>query len=154
MNLVPLHGIQALSNELKVSSIALNDKYPNPPTLFKTSPGNFRINTVVHEYLYLIDFSKAVLFKHIEAWSFMHEWKFGVFVISSLFYFQLKILGHLDVISLLKMSQVCKEFQGLSADRFLWRRLFLSYFGSKCSLHALTFSCHFHEQSMGKKRQK
>ena len=66
MNLVPLHGIQALSNELKVSSIALNDKYPPTPPLFKTFPGNFRINTVVHEYLYLMDFSKAVLFKHIE----------------------------------------------------------------------------------------
>ncbi|XP_011412778.3 F-box only protein 7 [Magallana gigas] len=60
MNLVPLHGIQALSNELK-----------------------------------------------------------------------LKILGHLDVLSLLTMSQVCKEFHGLSNDRFIWRRLFLYHFGNR-----------------------
>ncbi|XP_061187469.1 F-box only protein 7-like [Saccostrea echinata] len=44
---------------------------------------------------------------------------------------KLKILGCLDVVSLLRMSEVCKEFRSLSNDKYIWRRLFLSHFGNR-----------------------
>ncbi|XP_062599730.1 F-box only protein 7-like [Saccostrea cucullata] len=46
---------------------------------------------------------------------------------------KLKILGCLDVVSLLRMSEVCKEFRSLSNDKYIWRRLFLSHFGNRAN---------------------
>lgn len=43
---------------------------------------------------------------------------------------KLKILGYLNVESVLTCSEVCKEFYRISRDRYIWRRLFVKEFGN------------------------
>ncbi|KAJ8301635.1 hypothetical protein KUTeg_020622 [Tegillarca granosa] len=44
---------------------------------------------------------------------------------------KLKILGYLNVESVLTCSEVCKEFYRISRDRYIWRRLFVKEFGNR-----------------------
>ena len=50
--------------------------------------------------------------------------------IYSLYFFQLTVLSFLDVKSTVRMSHVCKDFQQVARDRYLWRRHYLRHFGS------------------------
>ncbi|XP_033746138.1 F-box only protein 7-like [Pecten maximus] len=54
---------------------------------------------------------------------------YGIFAVSH--EVKLKILGMLDVVSLLNMSETCKEFNHLSKDRYAWRRVYLKDFGNR-----------------------
>ncbi|KAK3102632.1 hypothetical protein FSP39_012775 [Pinctada imbricata] len=44
---------------------------------------------------------------------------------------KLRILSYLDVVSLLCVSEVCRDLNSVSQDRHLWRRLYLTNFGNR-----------------------
>ncbi|XP_060069137.1 F-box only protein 7-like [Ylistrum balloti] len=54
---------------------------------------------------------------------------YGIFAVSH--EVKLKILGMLDVVGLLNMSETCKEFSQLCKDRYLWRHVYLKDFGNR-----------------------
>ncbi|XP_069142510.1 LOW QUALITY PROTEIN: F-box only protein 7-like [Argopecten irradians] len=54
---------------------------------------------------------------------------YGIFAVSH--EVKLKILGMLDVVSLLNMSETCKEFNHLCKDRYAWRRVYLKDFENR-----------------------
>lgn len=67
-----------------------------------------------------------------------------------------EICTHLDLVTLLRFSEVCKDFLDLSSSERLWKRLVSSkYLVDHLSARILSHSqCHFHMDALKRRKLK